>query len=143
MRLLHRSVGKVALILSSQWPDKVAKGLMFISLNVDVAPDGLRAEAEAALDRLRVELEGKGVNVADGYWGYRLMLFTISTAMSSIFLTRAMRKRRPPIKHDLQAIVSTSGYFRGGRSEGAPEARSRRGTTTAHAAIPKPRPAPH
>jgi catechol 2,3-dioxygenase-like lactoylglutathione lyase family enzyme len=63
-----------ALILSSQWPDKVGKGLMFISLNVDVAPDKLRAEAEAALDKLRIEFEGKGVNVADGYWGYRLVV---------------------------------------------------------------------
>ena len=63
-----------ALILSSQWPDKVGKGLMFISLNVDVAPDKLRAEAEAALDKLRIEFEGKGVNVADGYWGHPLLV---------------------------------------------------------------------
>jgi catechol 2,3-dioxygenase-like lactoylglutathione lyase family enzyme len=63
-----------ALILSSQWPDKVGKGLMFISLNVGVAPDKLRAEAEAALDKLRIEFEGKGVNVADGYWGYPLVV---------------------------------------------------------------------
>jgi catechol 2,3-dioxygenase-like lactoylglutathione lyase family enzyme len=50
------------LILSSQWPDKVGKGLMFISLNVDV------------LDVLRVELEERGVDVKDGQWGYRLMV---------------------------------------------------------------------
>lgn len=31
--------GGAALIFSSQWPDKVGKGLMFISLNVD-APAG-------------------------------------------------------------------------------------------------------
>jgi catechol 2,3-dioxygenase-like lactoylglutathione lyase family enzyme len=47
-----------ALILSSQWPDKVGKGLMFISLDVDV------------LHALRRELEGRGVNVMDGFWGY-------------------------------------------------------------------------
>jgi catechol 2,3-dioxygenase-like lactoylglutathione lyase family enzyme len=50
------------LILSSQWPDKVGKGLMFISLDVGV------------LDALRAELEGRGVDVKDGQWGYRLMV---------------------------------------------------------------------
>ena len=51
-----------ALILSSQWPDKVGKALMFISLEVG----DLRA--------LRAELEGRGVKVEDGHWGYRLMV---------------------------------------------------------------------
>jgi len=50
------------LILSSQWPDKVGKGLMFISLDVGV------------LETLRAELEGRGVEVKDGQWGYRLMV---------------------------------------------------------------------
>jgi catechol 2,3-dioxygenase-like lactoylglutathione lyase family enzyme len=50
------------LILSSQWPDKVGKGLMFISLDAGM------------LDALRVELEGRGVDVKDGQWGYRLMV---------------------------------------------------------------------
>jgi catechol 2,3-dioxygenase-like lactoylglutathione lyase family enzyme len=50
------------LILSSQWPDKVGKALMFLSL------DG------AVLDALRAELEGRGVDVKDGEWGYRLMV---------------------------------------------------------------------
>jgi catechol 2,3-dioxygenase-like lactoylglutathione lyase family enzyme len=50
------------LILSSQWPDKVGKGLMFISLDVEV------------LDALRAELEGRGMDVKDGRWGYRLMV---------------------------------------------------------------------
>jgi hypothetical protein len=36
-----------ALILSSQWPDKVGKGLMFISLGIAVAMDKLRAELES------------------------------------------------------------------------------------------------
>ena len=63
-----------ALILSSQWPDKVGKGLMFISLNVDAAPDRLRAEAEDGLDKLRAEFEDRGVNVVNGYWGYPLMV---------------------------------------------------------------------
>jgi catechol 2,3-dioxygenase-like lactoylglutathione lyase family enzyme len=50
------------LIFSSQWPDKVGTGLMFISLDPDV------------LDALRTELEGRGVEVKDGQWGYRLMV---------------------------------------------------------------------
>jgi catechol 2,3-dioxygenase-like lactoylglutathione lyase family enzyme len=50
------------LILSSQWPDKVGKGLIFISLDFDV------------LNALRAELEGRGVDVKEGYWGYRLMV---------------------------------------------------------------------
>lgn len=50
------------LILSSQWPNKVGTALMFISLDVDV------------LKALRTELEGRGVNVEDGNWGYPLMV---------------------------------------------------------------------
>ena len=51
-----------ALIVSSQWPNKVGMGLMFISLEV------------AVLHALREELEGRGVIVEDGYWGYPLMI---------------------------------------------------------------------
>jgi len=61
----------LAIILSCQWPEKVGKGLMFISLNVD--PDTREAEA-AALDALRAELEANGVAVKDGAWGYRLLV---------------------------------------------------------------------
>lgn len=50
------------LILSSQWPDKAGSALMFISLDPDV------------LEALRTELEGRGVDVKDGNWGYRLMV---------------------------------------------------------------------
>jgi catechol 2,3-dioxygenase-like lactoylglutathione lyase family enzyme len=57
-----------ALILSSQWPEKVGKGLMFISLNGEP-----RAQV-AALDGLRAELEAKGVVVKDGSWGFRLLV---------------------------------------------------------------------
>ena len=60
-----------ALILSDMWPEKIGKGLMFISLNVEPAT----AEVEiAAVDALRVELEAKGVPVKDGSWGYRLIV---------------------------------------------------------------------
>ena len=51
-----------ALILSSQWPDKVGRGLIFISLDIDM------------LHALRSELERKGMDVKDGYWGYKLMI---------------------------------------------------------------------
>jgi len=57
-----------ALLLSSQWPEKVGKGLMFVSLNA--AP---KAQA-AALDALRLELEARGAVVKDGRWGYRLLV---------------------------------------------------------------------
>ena len=63
-----------ALIFSCQWPDKVGKGLMFISLSVDAPPDRLRADETAALDNLRREFEAKGVQVEDGMWGYRLLV---------------------------------------------------------------------
>jgi uncharacterized glyoxalase superfamily protein PhnB len=60
-----------ALILSSQWPEKVGKGLIFISLNVEPeTPEALTS----ALDALRVELETKGTPVKDGSWGYRLLV---------------------------------------------------------------------
>ena len=63
-----------ALIFSSQWPDKVSNGLMFISLSVDAPLDKLRTEVEAALDKLRAEFESNGVEVKDGWWGYRLLV---------------------------------------------------------------------
>ena len=50
------------LILSSQWPERVGHGLIFVSLD-----DGV-------IDGLRAELEGRGVEVEDGEWGYRLMV---------------------------------------------------------------------
>ena len=61
-----------ALIFSSQWPEKIGKGLMFISLNID-APDA-SSDVSAALDRLRGEFESKGVAVEEGYWGYRVLI---------------------------------------------------------------------
>jgi uncharacterized glyoxalase superfamily protein PhnB len=60
-----------ALILADTWPEKIGKGLMFISLNVE--PE-TREAAIAALDALRAELEAKGVPVKEGSWGYRLLV---------------------------------------------------------------------
>ena len=57
-----------ALILANHWPEKIGKGLMFISLNAE------REGQVAALDTLRAELEAKGVPVKDGSWGYRLLV---------------------------------------------------------------------
>ncbi len=55
-------------LLADTWPEKIGKGLMFISLNVE--PE----TREAALDALRAELEAKGVPVKEGSWGYRLLV---------------------------------------------------------------------
>lgn len=64
-----------ALIFSSQWPDKAGTGVMFVSLNVDEPTDPLNVKGStAALDALRAELEGNGVKVEDGEWGYRLLV---------------------------------------------------------------------
>jgi catechol 2,3-dioxygenase-like lactoylglutathione lyase family enzyme len=60
-----------ALILADTWPEKTGKGLTFISLNLE--SETLEAEV-AALDVLRAEFEGKGVEVKDGSWGYRLLV---------------------------------------------------------------------
>jgi catechol 2,3-dioxygenase-like lactoylglutathione lyase family enzyme len=57
-----------AFILADNWPEKVGKGLMFISLNGE-----LEAQV-AALDALRAEFEAKGVPVKEGLWGYRLLV---------------------------------------------------------------------
>jgi len=57
-----------ALILADTWPEKIGKGLMFISLNVE-------PETQiAALDALRVEFQARGVPVKEGSWGYRLLV---------------------------------------------------------------------
>jgi len=50
------------LILTAQWPEKAGKALMFISLDHQV------------LNAVRAELEGRGVEVKDGSWGYPLMV---------------------------------------------------------------------
>ena len=60
-----------ALILADTWPEKIGKGLMFISLNVEPATP---KAAVAALDALRAELEARGVPVKEGSWGYRLLV---------------------------------------------------------------------
>ena len=57
-----------ALILANSWPEKVGKGLVFISVNET------REDQIAALDALRAEFEAKGVPVKEGWWGYRLLV---------------------------------------------------------------------
>jgi catechol 2,3-dioxygenase-like lactoylglutathione lyase family enzyme len=57
-----------AFILADNWPEKIGKGLMFISLNA-----GPEMQV-AALDALRVEFEAKGAAVKEGSWGYRLLV---------------------------------------------------------------------
>lgn len=64
-----------SLILASTWartqPEKIGKGMIFISLNVE--PETPQ-NAAAALDALRAEFEAKGVAVKDSSWGYRLII---------------------------------------------------------------------
>ena len=55
-----------ALILADTWPEKIGKGLMFISMNVE---QGTREVAIAALDALRAELEAKGRSGQGGFVG--------------------------------------------------------------------------
>jgi catechol 2,3-dioxygenase-like lactoylglutathione lyase family enzyme len=52
------------LILSAQWPNKVGKGLMFISLDLN------------DLIALRADLEVRGLDVKETQWGYRTMVIT-------------------------------------------------------------------
>ena len=60
-----------ALILADTWPEKVGKGLIFISVNVEQqTPEA----GVAALDALRTELEARGIPVKEGSWGYRLLV---------------------------------------------------------------------
>jgi catechol 2,3-dioxygenase-like lactoylglutathione lyase family enzyme len=64
-----------ALILADTWPEKIGKGLIFISLNVSPNDESeMREAAIAGLDALRAELEAKGVPVKEGSWGYRLLV---------------------------------------------------------------------
>jgi hypothetical protein len=58
-------------VFSDQWPEKVGKGLMFISLNVE--PETHEA-AVAALDALCAEFEARGLPVRGRPLGYRLLV---------------------------------------------------------------------
>ncbi len=61
-----------ALILANNLnPEKIGKGVMFISLNVEPATP---EPAAATLDALRAEFEARDVSVKDGSWGYRLLV---------------------------------------------------------------------
>jgi catechol 2,3-dioxygenase-like lactoylglutathione lyase family enzyme len=60
-----------ALILADTWQEKIGKGLMFISLNVEPPTN---EAAAAAVDELRAEFQAKGAPVKDGSWGYRLLV---------------------------------------------------------------------
>ncbi len=58
-----------ALILADTWPEKIGKGLMFISLNAETCEAAI-----TELDALRAELEARGVPVKEGSWGYRVLV---------------------------------------------------------------------
>ena len=88
-----------ALILCDMWPEKIGKGLMFISLNVE--PE-TREAAVAALDALRAEFEAKGVAVKERSWGYRLLVVHDLDAISSssTIRTRLHPTRLLEMKHN-------------------------------------------
>ncbi len=65
-----------ALILSSQWSQKVSNAVTFVSLNIEVPPEKLGPETTSALDRLRTEFAGRGVDVKESWWGYRLLVIS-------------------------------------------------------------------
>ena len=50
------------LLLSCQWPSKAGTALLFISLD------------QSDIHRVRAEFEGRGVDVKEGSWGYKLMV---------------------------------------------------------------------
>jgi catechol 2,3-dioxygenase-like lactoylglutathione lyase family enzyme len=60
-----------ALILADNWPEKIGKAVIFVSLNVEPPT---REAATAAVDALRAEFESRGVSVKEGSWGYRLLV---------------------------------------------------------------------
>ncbi|MGA2249229.1 glyoxalase superfamily protein [Terracidiphilus sp.] len=63
--------GSALILASNMAPEKIGKGVIFISLNVEPpTPEN----AAAALDALRAGLEAKNVTVKDGSWGYRLLI---------------------------------------------------------------------
>ena len=69
-----------ALILADTRPEKIGRGLTFISLNVEPAT---RETAVAALDALRAELEEKGVLSSGAHGGTSFWSSMTSTAISS------------------------------------------------------------
>jgi uncharacterized glyoxalase superfamily protein PhnB len=57
-----------SLILADTWPDKIGKGLWFISLNLEPQ------EQIVAIDKLRAEFTSNGAPVQELSWGYRLLV---------------------------------------------------------------------
>ena len=65
--------GGCELLLSSQWPDKAGSSLSFVSLEPDV------------LASARGEFEDRGVDVRDGWWGYKLAIVQDSDGNQLLF----------------------------------------------------------
>lgn len=98
-----------ALIFSSQWPEKIGKGLMFISLNVEPAT---HEAAAAALDALRTELEAKGAPVKDGRWGYRLLVIDDPDGINSSSTTRTRLHRARQLEMERNRLAGLAGRLR-------------------------------
>jgi catechol 2,3-dioxygenase-like lactoylglutathione lyase family enzyme len=63
--------GSAFILANNMAPEKIGKNVIFISLNTE--PETPEAGI-AAVDAVRAELEGRGVAVRDGSWGYRLLV---------------------------------------------------------------------
>ena len=101
-----------ALILSQQWPEKVGKGLIFISLNVE--PHTHDAEV-AAVDALRAELEARGVSSrratgATGCWLSRIS--TVTSFSSPIRTSRAWIRKGSVERNEKGVFHRPSRAFR-------------------------------
>ena len=72
------------LILSAQWPERVGKALIFISLD------------PPALEAARAEFEANGVDIKDGRWGYRLMIIDDLDGNQLLFNYPADADAQPP-----------------------------------------------
>lgn len=61
--------GKCQLILCEHFQDKVGKSLQFLAFDA-----GSRDAEITAVDAYRAEIEGRGVTVKEGRWGYRVLV---------------------------------------------------------------------
>jgi len=111
-----------AIVLASTWPEKIGKGLMFISLKVEAATCDA---AIAALDGLRAELKTTGVPVKEDSWGIDSRWSMIPPATNSSSTTRVrltlarlpgVKRSRPAAHRGAAAMVNSVRYSNGWRN---------------------------
>jgi len=96
-----------ALILADTWPEKIGKGLIFISVTVE---EDTREAATAALDALRAELDAKGVPVKEGWWGYRLLVVDDPDGKQHFF--NYPNETKGPSRNKLVSVMDCGAGFR-------------------------------